>query len=124
MPNCFADMFVVPEPIKGSYIVSPGSRPSFSIECITALYEKPAGYVNHEWTGALKLSLNVPHSVVMGFTISTGDTIELGQTIQDSVVVYVDGIPAFAASIGKLKGRYAVKIIEEWDGGNEDGRQR
>jgi flagellar motor switch protein FliM len=59
---------------------------------------------------------------VLGMQI--GDTITLRQTIRDPVVVYVDGVPAYSASLGKLKNRYAVKIIEDWSEVNADDGQR
>ncbi len=53
-----------------------------------------------------------------------GDTIPLSQSIRDPVLVYVDGVPAYSASLGKLKNRYAVKIIEDWNEVSTHDRQR
>ncbi|KRW90977.1 flagellar motor switch protein FliM [Alicyclobacillus tengchongensis] len=46
--------------------------------------------------------------------LAVGDTIVLQQSIRDPALVYVDGTPAFWASIGKKNRMYAVKIVREW----------
>lgn len=51
--------------------------------------------------------------------LAVGDTIVLHQSIRDPAMVYVDGTPAFWASVGKKNRLYAVKILQEWEGDDE-----
>lgn len=56
-------------------------------------------------------------------SLEVGDTIPLQQSIRDPVQVFVDGVPTFRASVGKVRDRYAVKILNEWGEVNDDDRQ-
>lgn len=47
------------------------------------------------------------------------DTLILRQTIRDPALVYVDGTPAFWASVGKKNHAYAVRILREWEEEND-----
>ncbi|MDQ0190549.1 flagellar motor switch protein FliM [Alicyclobacillus cycloheptanicus] len=56
--------------------------------------------------------------------LQAGDVVVLSNSIQEPVQVFVDGIPAFRASIGTSRGRYAVQVAQEWKGVNGDvGRE-
>ena len=55
--------------------------------------------------------------------LQVGDTIPLSQKIRDPVVVSVDGVSSYLASIGRRKNKLAVKILEDWMEVTEDDRR-
>jgi flagellar motor switch protein FliM len=52
--------------------------------------------------------------------LRTGDVIRLEQPLNKPILVRVDGIPAYEASVGTAHRHYAVKVVHEWTGGTDD----
>lgn len=53
--------------------------------------------------------------------LQIGDTITLNQKIRKPVLVSIDDVPTYLAGVGRMKQRYAVKILEEFGEVSEDG---
>lgn len=56
--------------------------------------------------------------------IQVGDVIPLQIPISTPVQVAVENVPTYRASIGRSKDKLAVKILDVWKGGDNDGGRR
>ncbi|MCL6548374.1 MAG: flagellar motor switch protein FliM [Alicyclobacillus sp.] len=77
--------------------------------------------------------VQVDATVVLGETeltmmdllqVQVGDVIPLRTPIASPVRVVVEGVSTFAACVGKVRDRYAVKILGHWQGGDGYGGTR
>ena len=105
-------------------------------EKLHAGYQSDQLEVDHAWINrfsdqlkkaTVKVSVELGHTTIMArdlMALNVGDTLQLLENANESVIVKVEGIPKFKAMPGLIKGNHAFQITARTKGLEREGRSK